>query len=99
MCLSASRIVSFSVRQSSEIAVLGPRLACSGSIYNLPLDCWIMARILCLPKSFRKLCGISLLSVSERLGVVVELSFEFVLGTPNVMLGGIDRDDGDYVND
>ena len=57
-----------------------------------------MAKIPCLPKSFRKLGGISLLSVSVRLSMVVEPSFEFVLGTPNVMLGGIDRSDGGFVN-
>ena len=58
-----------------------------------------MARILCLPKSFRKLCGIPLPSVSERLGMVVEPSSEIVLGTPNVVLGRINRSDGGFVND
>ena len=48
-----------------------------------------MAKVLCLPKSFRKLCGISLLVLSERLDMVVEPSFEFVLGTPNVCLEGV----------
>ena len=46
-----------------------------------------MARILCLPKSFRKLCGIPFPSVSERLGMVVEPSSEIVLGTPNPLRG------------
>ena len=31
--------------------------------------------------------------------MIVEPSFKFVLCTPNIMLGGIDRGEGSFVND